>query len=166
MADDIRVKGLSDLQKFLDNLPVALERNVMRGALRAGMGVIKPVAQSNVRKVSGLLADGLKIGTRVRGRTVTARLRATGKHGFVAGWVEHGTAAHKIFAKIGGSLFLGGIFSKSVNHPGAKPKPFMRPALDAQAQNAVIATGQYIKQRLATKNGLDTTYVLVEGDEA
>ena len=34
--------------------------------------------------------------------------------------------------------------------------PFMRPALDAQANNGVLAAADYIKKRLATKNGLNT----------
>jgi HK97 gp10 family phage protein len=161
---EIHVTGLSDLQKFLDDLPVKLEKNIMRGALRAGMNVVKPVAQQNVHSVSGELDAGLKVGTRVRGQTVTAYLKATGPHAFVAKFVEFGTAAHNIAAKTG-RLSFGGLYAKSVQHPGARPKPFMRPALDGQAQNAVIAAGEYIKNRLATKEGLDTSAVLIEGDE-
>ena len=162
---DVHVTGLSELQKFLDELPVKIEKNIMRGALRAGMNVVKPVAQANAHKVSGLMAAGLKVGTRVRVGTVTASLKATGPHGFLAKWVEFGTRAHNIASKTGGWLSFGGIFAKSVAHPGARPFPFMRPALDGQAQNAVIAAGEYIKNRLATKEGLDTSAVLIEGDE-
>lgn len=161
---DTHVKGLAELQKFLDTLPAKVEKNIMRGALRAGMKVVQPVAKENVRKVSGLLAAGLKIGTRSRGGRVTAMLRATGKHGFVAKWIEYGTKAHNIAAKLGRDLSFGGIFRGVVAHPGAKPKPFMRPALDGQAQGAVIAAAEYVKNRLATKQGLDTSYVMIEGD--
>jgi HK97 gp10 family phage protein len=165
VADEVHVKGLKDLQKFLDQLTPKMEANIMRGALRAGMNVVKPVAAANIHPVSGLLAAGLKIFTRIRGGVVSASLRATGKHAFVARWVEFGTRAHDIVAKLGGSLFFGGVFTKVVNHPGARPKPFMRPALDGQAQAAVIAAGNYIKDRLAKKEGLDTSHVMVEGDE-
>ena len=41
----------------------------------------------------------------------------------------------------------------------------MRPALDSQATRAVVAAGEYIKRRLATKHGLDTSGVMIEGDE-
>ena len=44
MADSVHVKGLDALQKLLDTLPVKLEKNVMRGGLRAGMNVICGVA--------------------------------------------------------------------------------------------------------------------------
>lgn len=162
---EIHVTGLAELQKFLDELPAKIERNIMRGALRAGMNQIKPVAQANARKVSGLLADGLKVGTRSRNGVVYATLRTTGKHGFVARWLEFGTRPHTITGKNRKSLSFGGGLFQSVEHPGARPYPFLRPALDRQAQAAVIAAAEYIKERLATKQGLDTSAVLIEGDE-
>jgi HK97 gp10 family phage protein len=161
---EVRVKGLSDLQKFLDQLPAKMERNVMRGALRAGMKTVQPVAQHAIHSVSGQLAAGLKIATRAQGGTVTAALKATGPHAFVAQWVEFGTRPHTIAAKGGGFLAIGDGFYKSVQHPGAATKPFLRPALDQQAQPAVVAAAQYMKARLATKEGLDTSAVLIEGD--
>jgi len=162
---EIHVKGLSELQKFLDELTPKIERNVMRGSLRAGMNVVKPVAQANIHSVSGLLAAGLKVGTRARGGRVTASLKATGKHAYLAKWVEFGTSAHNIAAKRGGWLSFMNVFRKEIAHPGAKRRPFMRPALDGQAQNAVIAAAEYMKKRLATKEGLDTSHIMIEGDE-
>ena len=163
---EVHVKGLDQLQKFLDQLPAKLEANVMRGALRCGMNVIQPVAQANVHSVSGALAKGLKIGTRVSGGTVIARLRATGKHAFIAHMLEFtGAKPHKITAKKGGFLALFGVVRKSVQHPGFKARPFLRPALDGQAQNAVIAVAEYIKKRLATREGIDTADVKIEGDQ-
>lgn len=164
MEDSIHIQGLSDLQKFLDQLAPTVEANVMRGALRAGMNVVKPIAQANVHSVSGELAKGLKVGTQQRGGTVTANLKATGPHRHVAHLVEYGTKAHNIPAKRGW-LSFGGIFVKSVAHPGAEPHPFMRPALDGQASAAVVAAAEYMKARLSTREGLDTSHVMIEGDE-
>lgn len=161
---DVHVKGLSDLQKFLDEFTPKMEANVMRGGLRAGMNVVKPVAQANIHSVSGELAKGLKVGTRVRKGTVFASLKAKGVHGFVAKFLEFGTKAHRISARFG-SLFFRGFFAKSVEHPGATKKPFLRPALDQQATAAVVATAVYIKDRLQTKHGLNTSHVMIEGDE-
>ena len=166
MAELLNVRGLKELQKFMDQLTPKMEKNIMRGALRAGMNVVKPVAAGNVNKVSGLLAAGLKVGTKGRGKTVTASLKAKGQHAYVAHWVEFGTAAHTIRAKPGSALQLhGGVLVQAVEHPGARPHPFMRPALDSQATRAVVAAGEYIKRRLATKHGLDTSGVMIEGDE-
>ena len=162
---EVHVKGLAQLQTFLDQLPAKLERNVMRGALRAGMNEVKPVAQQMVHSVSGQLAAGLKIGTRARGGVVTASLKATGKHRSIAHLVEYGTKAHTITTKGMKALSFNGLLFQSVRHPGAEKRPFMRPALDQQAQAAVGAAAEYMKDRLATKHGLDTSAVLLEGDE-
>lgn len=165
MADLENIKGLAELEKFMDQLTPKIEANVARGALRAGMAVVKPVAVSNIHQVSGELAKGLKIGTRRRGALVTANLKATGKHRSIAHLVEFGTQPHNITAKFGGMLSFLNILRKTVMHPGARPHPFMRPALDSQARNAVNATAEYMKTRLATKEGLDTSHVKLEGDE-
>lgn len=162
---DIHVTGLRELQAFLDQLPVKLEKNVMRGALRAGMKVVQPVAKQNALKASGLYAKGLKVGTRARGGKVTAYLKATGPHAFLGPWIEWGTRAHNIAAKAKGWLSFGGIFAKEVMHPGTKPHPHMRPALDSEAGRAVVVAAEYIKKRLATKEGLDTADIVI-GEEA
>lgn len=165
MEDTEHVKGLSDLQKFMDTLAPKVEANIMRGALRAGMSTVKPIAQSNIHSVSGELAKGLKIGTRRRGHTVIANLKATGPHRSIAQLVEFGTRAHNIAARATGWLSFMNVFRKEVAHPGARPHPFLRVALDSEANRATVAVGEYIKKRLATKEGLDTSHVNIEGDE-
>ncbi len=161
---DVKVKGLADLNKFLQQLPAKVEQSVLRGALRAGANVVMAEAKANVPVDSGQLRDGLKVSTSSRRGRVTAKVKATGKHAFIAPWLEYGTAAHKITAKKGKGLFFGGLFVKGVQHPGSRPKPFMRPALDGRAQDAVVAAAQYMKRRLATKNGLDTSSVEIEAE--
>lgn len=160
---ELHIKGLSELNKFLQELPVKIEKNVLRGSLRAGMNVVKPVAQRNIHSVSGLLAKGLKVRTNARGGKVTASLRTTGPHAWIARFVEFGTRAHRI-PKLGqiANLFFGGRFAKSVDHPGAKPHPFLRPALDSEAGRATVAAGEYMKQRLESRHGLDTAYIEIE----
>jgi HK97 gp10 family phage protein len=162
VRDTVHVKGLSELQKFLNELPPKLERNVVRGALRAGANVIKPVAQANIHSVSGDLARSLKVSTRARGGVVTAKVYTSI---FYAKFVEYGTKPHVIKAKDGGALAFGGGVVQSVQHPGISPKPFLRPALDTQASAAVVAAGSYMRDRLATKHGLDTADIEIEEAE-
>ncbi len=164
---DVHVSGLKELAAFLDELPTKIAKNVMRGSLRAGMKVVQAEAKSTsaFADKTGLLRAGLKIGTNSRGGTVTASLKAKGKHGFIAPWLEYGVKPHVIKAKDGGALSFGGGVFQSVNHPGIRPRPFMRPALDGMAQEAVIAAAEYMRQRLADKHGLDTADILIEGDE-
>jgi HK97 gp10 family phage protein len=159
------VKGLDELQLLLNQVPAKLEANVMRGALRAGMKEVLVEVRANVPVESGQLREGLKIGTKKKFSMVIATIKATGKHSFVAPFIEFGTARHAITGKDGRPLFFGGLFVGSVDHPGARAKPFMRPALDSKAGAALIATAEYIKNRLATKHGLDTSHIEIEGDE-
>lgn len=161
MAEDLHVRGLTELNKFLQELPVKLEKNILRSALRQGAKVTQAQAIANVPVKSGDLRKSIKIGTRARGGTVTASVRTKL---FYAKFVEYGTAAHLVNGKLGGSLFFGGIFAKQVMHPGSRAKAFLRPALDSTANAAVVAVGEQIKKRL-TKEGLDTADILIEGDE-
>lgn len=171
---DIYVKGFSDLQKFLDTLVPRVEANIIRGALRAGAKPIleaarqnAPVGPTNFENITlyggytGALRDSIRISGRIDSRNgkVTASVKAGGitKRGadvFYAHMVEFGTRPHALSG-----------FKREKNHPGTNPRPFMRPALDAQAGAAVAAAGEYIKKRLATKHGLDTSEINIELEE-
>ena len=170
------VKGLAELQKFLDELPIKLEQNIMRGALRAGAKVQLARAKELVPVEAGgphpgALRDSLRIG-RATLKNGTLRMpvvagsktkpkkgskaasRGAGVDAYWAPWVEFGTAAHLIKPKNRTSMFFAGLMREVVHHPGAKKHPFMRPALDTTVQQAVTAVGDYIRKRL-TKEGLD-----------
>ena len=188
---EIRVKGLADLQKFLDQLPAKMEANIMRSALRAGTKVIKNKATLNIDSKTGGLAKGLRISTRIRDGIVKSVLAARGPDGYKAMWVEYGTKPHlisvqedekkinyRLSAKRGykvlesmttvnrRSLQIGGNFvGPVIKHPGASPHPFLRPALDSGANEAIIATAEYIKMRLAKKHGLDTSHIEIGIEE-
>lgn len=147
------VTGLAELQALLDQLPVKLERNVLRGAMRAGAKVQLEAAKAAVPVDSGTLRKSLKIRTSARRGVVKATLTAGDKKAFYARFVEFGTAAHWIKPKNAKALFFG-LFAERVHNPGAKPKPFMRPALDGTVQAATAAAGAYIRARL-TKEGIE-----------
>lgn len=163
MDDLVHVKGLRELGKALQTLPDRIQRGAMRGALRAGAKVVRDAARENINSVSGDLARSLKLSTRSRGTEVKA---SVGTKLFYARFVEFGTRQHAIGPRDDGSLYFGGRYVDSVDHPGARPHPFLRPAIDAQASAAVAAVGQYLKLRLATKHGLDTSEIDVEEVEA
>lgn len=188
MANTRSVKGLAELERFLDTLPLKVERNIARGAMRAAAKTVLPVAQSNIHSISGELAGSLKVGSRSKGGVPTGYVAT--KH-YTARWVEYGTKPHWIRVKesarpgrltrrgyrtfsIGtlnrmakrGSLVIGGNFvGQSVVHPGAQGIGFLRRAMDTQATAAVMAAGEYVKVRLATEQGLDTSDIVIGGDQ-
>jgi HK97 gp10 family phage protein len=151
-------RGLADLERTLDELPVKIERNIVRGALRAGGQVFQAEAQRRVPVRSGRLRDSIRVSVRIRRGLPMATIRAGGR-GKGSAWyahlVEFGTAQHFIKPRDRKSLLIAGLLREVVDHPGAKKSPFMRPALDAAAAPAVRAFATYAARRL-TKTGINT----------
>lgn len=153
---DIEVKGLADLQRAMDELPAKLQKNVMRGALRAGAKVLAAEARQLVPVASGELRDTIRHSSKIENGVAIGYVRAgaskKSKKGWYVRFVEFGTAAHIIKVRKGRVLALG---VSKVEHPGAKKQPFMRPALDRAGLRAVAAVGEYIRKRLASKYGIN-----------
>lgn len=182
MDDTIHVKGLRELGKMLQAVPIKMERNVMRGALRMGANIIRAQVIINAPSsppstegskiyggYEGALRDSIRVGTRSKAGKVRAYVRAGGRKKadiFYAIWVERGTDAHWINSKSGYLSINGRRVKAPVLHPGARAHPFMRPALDSEASRALVAVGNYIKHRLDIKNGFDTAGITIEMDES
>lgn len=153
----ISVKGLAELDAVLKTLPAKIEGNILRGGIRAGAKVLEDAAKSNLRANgsvdTGALLRSIKLRTRSRKGRVSATVSAGDSVAFYARYVEFGTSAHLIKPRRRSSLFFAGLAREVVEHPGGRAKPFMRPALDGFATQAVEATASYIKRRL-TKQGL------------
>lgn len=148
MASEIEIKGLSELHKLLQDLPAKVEANVLRGGIRAGSKVLEEAIKENVPVRLGALRDSIKVKTTSRRGTVQAVITAGNVKAFYASWVEFGTTQHYIKPKNRKSLFFAGIAKGVVDHPGATPKPYMRPALDESSTAAVDAMAEYIRNRL------------------
>ena len=158
MTTEIHIEGLEGLQALLDELPAKIEKNIVRGGLRAAAKVVEaearqlcPVGEGDLPKgrTSGALRDSIHVSLRSQRGRVQATIKAGGDKAWYAGIVEHGTARHWIKPKNRKSLFLAGLARQAVLHPGATKKPFMRPAIDTKASDAIEAFSAYLKNRLA-----------------
>lgn len=178
---EVHVKGLAELEQFLQTLPDKLQKNVLRGALRAGANVVLeqakldcPVGDPSARgkrlygHYRGALRDSLRIKTGVKGGKIFASVVVGGKtkkgaNVFYAHFVElTGATAHVLQGK---DYAIGGRVYKRLDHPGMHAKPFLRPALHNKAAPAVVAAAEYIKKRLAgRKIGLDTSDISIEAE--
>ena len=150
---EVKIEGLAELHTLLQELPARIEANVLRGGMRAGAKVIEEEAKRLAPigkdvQTAGELRDSIRISMRSRRGKVSATIKAGGKKAWYARLVEFGTAAHLIRPKNKKSLFFAALARTEVHHPGAKKKPFMRPALDSKAQQAVQTLAQYIRARL------------------
>lgn len=179
-ANDETIVGGRELAQFLQQLPLKVEKNIMRAALRAGAAVIRDAARENAPVDDGLLRKSVRVTVSAKGGVVKAAVKAGDSRAFYAHMVEYGTRPHLIkvreddrpinyrltqkrsevtrvsIATINrhalriGSHFVG----PAVHHPGADKKPFMRPALDEKSTAAIQAVSDKIRERL-TKEGIN-----------
>lgn len=154
MADET-IAGGRELDAFLQQLPVKVEKNILRAALRAGANEFKEAAKQGAPVDEGDLRASIRVTTSTKRGTVYAKLRVGGKRAPHAHLVEFGTAAHKIKAKKQHALSFGGTTVREVDHPGARAQPFMRPAADSRPPAATAAVAAKIRERL-TKEGINT----------
>lgn len=139
----LRIEGLADLEKALDNLSKSTGRSVLRRSMRKAAEPMAEMARTLAPVKTGKLRDSIKFGSLLNGsqrklqRKLTVEERAAvelflgpsyvkGSGGRVGHLVEFGTAPH-----LNGGLFPGTM------HPGTAPQPFMRPAFDAEARPTI-----------------------------
>lgn len=159
------LRGRAEVSAHMKSLPAKLS-GVLRGAARAGAGVI--ATEIKAQTPSQEVRENLRISS----KAAEGKIRVTidikpGWARSVGTWLEFGTSPHFITVddsqrqgmsvrkvnereKEGrGSLIIGGNFvGETVFHPGARPHPAFRPALDAKEGEAIAAAQKYINSRI------------------
>jgi HK97 gp10 family phage protein len=167
---DVKFAGLQQLDEALKGLSDKLQRNVLRAALRAGAKEIADEAKRLVPVKSGRLRDTIRVTSRIVRGVPTAKVvvggksKGTKKGAFYAPMIEFGTQPHTIRSRSGSPLRFNGVKVLQVRHPGAKKKPFMRPASDSRSGAAVQRFSDYVRARL-TKEGISIPDVVPEDNE-
>ena len=152
MTVTLDLKGIDEFDRMLQELPKAVANKLGDAALRAGGRVIAAEARRLApKRLKSKITVG---GTGEPPPNATTRVQAVGllksKHSRLAHLIEYGTAAHRIMPKRGGKLAfeVNGrlVVTTKVEHPGAAPKPFLRPAGDTKAQEAIDRIGENLGQ--------------------
>ena len=157
MASTVHVKGLAELGRALQRFDEKMRKRLVRGALRAGARIIELRAESIVPVKSGKLKRSIRISTKQRGTLVIASVKAgaTGKKGdaFYGHMVERGTRPHSLRPKLRKAIrFADGSFARGrIEHPGAKADPFLNPALQQAAGQALEVAAAYLRNRIAVE---------------
>jgi hypothetical protein len=160
------VRGKAAVQRFIERVPGELQSKVLRGAARAGAKVVAD--EIKVQTPSEEVRDGLRMRSQQpdAGRIVVKIDVKPGWARSVGTWLEYGTAPHFITVddsqregmsasrinKLGkgGTLVISGKpVGKTVHHPGARPHPAFRPALDLKEGEAIEAAQGYINSRVS-----------------
>ena len=174
----VSIKGGGLGKRVIAQLPDQIERKLLRGAARAGATVISDEAKARLgsrqAEIDGggkvALAGTIKIKISKTPTGVVAKVRPEGPGSYVLPWLEYGTAPHVIsasdrarqgksigrinrLAKEEGSshsLVIGGKFvGEVVNHPGAKPHPFLHVSFDLKRDEAIAMAQSFINSRIS-----------------
>jgi HK97 gp10 family phage protein len=151
MEISYQIKGGKELADLLTKLHIEVETKLVRGGLKAGANIIRDEAKRLAPRKSGAMANAIKSSSSAPNASgqIVARVRLSGKHAFLGRFMEYGVLPHLIFVKGKGSLVIDGVpIGKQVLHPGFAARPFMRPALDSKAQEAVQAFGDYLTRNI------------------
>lgn len=157
-------KGGDQVRRFIAQLPDKLEKTVLRGAARAAGKVVAEEAKA--RSVSDEVSDAISVVTKAQPGLVVAKVQVKGPGAYKAPWLEYGTDPHFItvddsqrqgmsasrinkLGKAGTLVINGEAVGTTVFHPGARPHPFLRPALDTKEAEAIAAAQSYINARVS-----------------
>lgn len=130
----------AQLQKAFQSLDRSVGPKIARKVLRAGGRPILAEARRLVPVLSGDLKGSLKIRTTVKKYRAIGYVQATAPHAHL---VEFGTKPHSMKRKEKGSFFR-----KRRQHPGARPKPYLRPAFDSKKEQAVARARDILRQSI------------------
>ncbi|GGB21489.1 hypothetical protein GCM10011380_08830 [Sphingomonas metalli] len=141
------VKGQEAVDRFFETLPAEIETKLLRGAARSGAHVI--AGEAKLRTWSDDIRDGVRVKTRAAPDRVSGIVTIVGQWPrSLAIWAEHGTSPHVITTRKGSLVVDAKLVGRTVDHPGARREPFLRPALDTKLGEAVSAAQAYINSRV------------------
>jgi HK97 gp10 family phage protein len=149
----IEIEGAREIAEKLRALPAKIEKRIMVKALRAGAQEIQAAAMGAAPVKTGALAAGIHIETSTRGGKVTVSV-STGDDQYYAIMLEKGTQNH--FGMLGGRLTAQeayrrkkkSLFSAGSTTERMKPHPFMGPAFDQSAEQAVTTAAEILKEEI------------------
>ncbi len=130
-SSDFKIIGAKELDKALKQIGPKFEKRIAKGAIRAGARVISKQAKENAPKKSGALRKSIQIVARRSGDAVVSIVTRSGAK----------------FIKMGRGTAYAHIIEFGSKDRAATP--FLRPALDSKAKDAIKAISTYIQKRLS-----------------
>lgn len=147
----IKIEGKSAIAKKLKRLSGKVAGSIARRSGAAGARVIRNEARRLVPEDSGTLKKAINVRTKqFRNRSgfhfyiAVDRGGSVKNDGWYAHFIEYGTQPHQVIPKAAQALKLsasGDVVRNIANHPGTRAQPFMRPAFESKADNAVRVIG-------------------------
>lgn len=161
------VRGRNQVDRYFAAGPDRI-RKALRGAGRVAVKVI--ATEAKARCISSEVQAAIKTAVGEKDGRIVARVLVKGEGAYIAPWLEYGTSPHfitiddsqrggmsvgrinrtsNVEGSRGHSLIINGKFvGSTVLHPGARPHPFMRPALDTKQAEALQAAQAHVVTQL------------------
>jgi HK97 gp10 family phage protein len=137
----MEIKGFRELDNILAGFTDRVQRNIMFAMSLAGAAVLKKAAREKCPIITGKLRKSIV--TRRRKSPRGMAIYGVGSKLYYASMVERGTKPHVIKSKSGKILLMAkGHPIYEVHHPGARAKPFLRPAFDENQSRIIEAMRQ------------------------
>jgi HK97 gp10 family phage protein len=169
---NLNVQGLDQLEQNLKAFSADIQEKALNTALVEGARVIAAEMKAEAprghdigprAKTEQHVADSIviKVEPKPIGSAAEVYVGPSKRVSSKARWLELGAAAHGIVARLTRSMRKRGekakkvlaspdhIFGTHVQHPGIRPRPFMRPALDVSAKDAIEAIANSLKKSIA-----------------
>jgi len=153
--------GLSELEEQLKSLPDKLARKHLANAMRAGLRIVQKAEKAGAPSDTGALRESITVYQRKRNKQPLAtiefgvkplgkKLKKRKRPTNLASLIEFGTKPHMIVPKKEwGSLKLyGNRWVSHVQHPGAKPQPFINAAIDMNVRKVILYCIDHLANRL------------------
>ena len=132
----IQVEGLEEVIAEIERRGGNV-RKALEDICKIGAEVIRAEAAGNA---PGSISGAMLKRTSKKRRTLVEVSVGPHRKKFYARFVEYGTSPHLIRRGV-----IGGIPRRNIRHPGARPRPFLRPALDTKHDDAQGKMGEKIQ---------------------
>lgn len=149
MASRVVIEGVEEIVAEMKRRGINVTQG-LTAICNAAADVVLESAQAKAAGVSSRVSASMEKETlEASGQHVVVGVGPNRKRGWIAHFLEFGTAAHWIRPRKAKALRLAdGSLVRRVHHPGTAARPFMRPAFDESVGGAQTAAGNKTKQLL------------------
>lgn len=151
-AIEIRITGLDELERNLKDFPLRIAKNIVARTVYAGAAIVRNEARAICPVRTGALRRSIRIRRRRTERGSFQVIYSIGPGLWYGKLVEYGTKAHRIKPRFMKAIKIGEVLGKWADHPGATPKPYLRPAFDKSTSKIIEA------MRAKLRAGIDAEY--------
>lgn len=146
---EIKITGLDELERNLKDFPLRVAKNIVARTVYAGAAIVRNEARAICPVRTGKLRRSIRIRRSRSPRGSFQVVYNVGPSLWYGRLVEYGTKAHKIKPRFKKAIKIGEVLGEWASHPGATPRPYLRPAFDSSRSRIIDVMRQKLKDGIA-----------------